>query len=142
MSLFFLAANSLTYGAPVSDPFFSANIPRIFSTPGNNGTNRTTYESDDYINALGCIDQFQYCNSKNNECTALIGSGGALDAILALNVSDKQLEIAARIAPQQLALGMHYSARGRSSGALRASESVFELSQVGLPNDQWMKEVS
>lgn len=65
-----------------------------------------------------------------------------MDAILALNVSDKQLEIAARIAPQQLALGMHYSVYGRSSGALRASESVFELSQVGLPNDQWMKEVS
>lgn len=142
MSLFFLAANSLTYGAPVSDPFFSANIPRIISNPGNNATNTTTYESDDYVNVLGCIDQFQYCNSNNNKCTALIGSGSAVDAISALKMSDKQLEIAARIAPQQLALGMHYSINGRSSGALRASESVFELSQVGLPNDQWMKEVS
>lgn len=57
-------------------------------------------------------------------------------------MSSKQLAIAARIAPQQLALGMYYSVSGRGSGALRASESVFDLSQVGLPNDQWMNEVS
>lgn len=110
--------------------------------PGNEATNTTTYESDDYVNVLGCIDQHQYCNPNNNKCTALIGSGSAIDAILALNVSNKQLAIAARIASQQSVLGMYYSVNGRGSGALRASESVFELSQVGLPNDQWMNEVS
>lgn len=101
------------------------------------------YIADDYVNVMGCIDQFQYCNSNNNKCTRLIGSKKSpVAAISALNMSLKQLEIAARIVPQQLSLGMYYSVTGRGSGALRASESVFELSQVGLPNNQWMNEVS
>lgn len=140
VSLFFLAANSLTYGAPVSDPFFSANIPRSFSNPETN-VNTTLYEPDDWVNVLGCIDQYQYCNVNNNKCTALMGSESAVESILALNVSNKQLEIAARFAPRQLMLGMHYSVNGRGSAALRASESVYELSQIGLSNDQWMNEV-
>lgn len=142
VSLFFLAANSLTYGAPVSDPLFSANIPRAFSVPKYNVTNATLWEPDDYVNVLGCIDQHQYCNLKNSKCTTLMGSGTALESILALNMSDKQLAIAVRIAPQQSILSMHFSVNGRGSAALRASESVYELSQVGLSNDQWMKEVS
>lgn len=71
-----------------------------------------------------------------------MGSQSPIDALIELNLSLKQLVIAGRIAPQQVSLGMYYSVNGRGSGALRASESVFELSQVGLPNDQWMNEVS
>lgn len=71
-----------------------------------------------------------------------MGSDSTIDEILALNMSDKQLTIAVLIAPQQLVLSVYNSVNGRGSGALRASESLFELSQVSLPNDQWMSEVS
>lgn len=128
------------YGAPVSDPFFSANIPHTI--PGPENINTTVYESDDYVNVLGCIDQHQYCNPNNNKCTSLMGSESTIDEILALNMSVKQFTIAALIAPQQPLLSVYNSVNGRGSGALRASESLFELSQVGLPNDQWMSEVS
>lgn len=140
LSLFFLAANTLAYGAPVSDPFFSANIPRTVLGPTN--TNMTVYDSDDFVNVLGCIDQHQYCNPNNNKCTTLMGSESTINEILALNMSVKQFSIAALIAPQQPVLSIFNSVNGRGSGALRASESLFELSQVGLPSDQWMSEVS
>lgn len=140
VSLFFLAANALAYGAPVSDPFFSANIPYTLPGPGN--INTTVYFSDDYVNVLGCVDQHQYCNPNNNKCTPLMGSESIIDEILALNISIKQLTIAALITSKQPGLSVFNSVNGRGSGALRASESLFELSQVSLPNDQWMTEVS
>lgn len=55
-----------------------------------------------------------------------------IDAILALNMSNKRFAIASFIAPYQLMLSMFYSVNGRGPDALRASESVFELAQVGL----------
>lgn len=72
-----------------------------------------------------------------------MGSENNIEAIdAALNLSGNQYAIVARIAPYQLMLSMFYCVSGRGSGALRASESDFELFQVGLPNDQWMIEVS
>lgn len=115
----------------------------IFSkNPSNNNTNLTVYDSDDYVNVLGCIDQRQYCNPNNDKCTPLMGSENNIEAIAALNLSGNQLAIAARVVPYQLMLSMFYCVSGRGSEALRASESVFELSQVSLPRDQWMIEVS
>lgn len=71
-----------------------------------------------------------------------MGTEGIIEEILALNISVKQLAIALLIAPKQAVLSVFNSVNGRSSGALCASESIFELSQVSLPNDQWMIEVS
>lgn len=62
-----------------------------------------------------------------------MGSENNIEAIDALNLSGNQYAIVARIAPYQLMLSMFYCVSGRGSGALRASESVFELFQVGLP---------
>lgn len=142
VSLFFLAANSLTYGAPVSDPYFAANIPHNFSNSSTNNTNLTVYKSNNYITILKSIDQHQYYNPNNDKCTTLLSSENNIEAITALNLSTNQLAIGALIALYQLMLSMFYCVSGRGSGALRASESVFELSQVGIPNDQWMIEVS
>lgn len=100
------------------------------------------YESDDYVNVLECIDKHKYCNPNNNKCTSLIGSESTIDEILALNMSVKQFTIAALIAPQQPLLSVYNSVNGRGSGVLRGSELLFELSQVSLPNDHWMSEVS
>lgn len=40
------------------------------------------------------------------------------------------------------ALTTYYSVHSRGANALRASETMNELDQVGLPNNQWMTEVS
>ena len=97
----------------------------IFSkNPSNNNTDLTVYESDDYVNVLGCIDQRQYCNPNNDKCTPLMGSENNIEAIAGLNLSGNQLAIAARVVPYQLMLSMFYCVSGRGSEALRASESV------------------
>lgn len=126
----------------MSDPFFSANIPYSYPDVVKNNTNFTKYESDDYVNVLGCIDQHQYCNPNNNKCTPLMGTANILDEVFKLDLNDRQLAVVGRIAPQQLRLTTYYSVNGRGPSALRASETVFELSQIGLPNNQWMIEAS
>lgn len=62
-----------------------------------------------------------------------MGSENNIEAIdAALNLSGNQYAIVARIAPYyQLMLSMFYCVSGRGSGALRASESVFELFSGG-----------
>ena len=100
------------------------------------------YVSDDYVNVLGCIDQHQYCNPNNNKCSPLIGTENVLHEIRKLGMNKRQFAAVARIVTQQLMLSTYTSVFGRGSFALRASETVFELSQIGLPNNQWMIEVS
>lgn len=128
--------------APVTDPFFSANIPIEFPDVVINNTNNTMYESDDFVNVLGCIDQHQYCNTNNQKCTPLMGTKNIINEVLKLGMNSRQFAVVARIAPEQLMLSMYTSVNGRGSGALRASETVFELAQIGLPNNQWMIEAS
>ena len=126
----------------MSDPFFSANIPFSYPDVAKNNTNNTVYESDDYVTVLGCIDQHQYCNPNNNKCSPLMGTENILNEIAKLGMNSRQFAVVGRIAPQQLMLSTYYSVTGRGSSALRASETVYELSQIGLPNNQWMIEAS
>lgn len=135
VSLFFLASNALGYGAPVSDPIFSANIPYTFSGSGNINK-MTVYSSDHYINVMRFVDQHQYCNPNNIKCTLLMGTEGIIEEILALHMSVTQLAIAFLIALQKAVLGVFNSVNSRGSGAFCASESIFELSQMDLPTGQ------
>lgn len=100
------------------------------------------YSSDDYVTVMGCIDQHQWCNPNNQKCTPLMGTYGVIDEVVKLDMNDRQFAVVGRIAPQQLKLSTYNSVNGRGPGALRASETVFELSQIGLPNNQWMIEAS
>lgn len=100
------------------------------------------YNADDYVNVLGCIDQHQWCNPNNQKCTPLMGTNGVIDEVIKLEMNNRQFAVVGRIAPEQLKLSTYYSVNGRGSGALRASETVFESSQIGLPNNQWMIEAS
>ena len=128
--------------APVTDPFFSANIPSSFPDFVNNNANITFYMSDYYVNVMGCIDQHQYCNPNNNKCTPLMGTHRILKEAGTLGMNNRQFAAVSRIAPQQYMMSTYSSVNGRGSGALRASETVFELFQIGLPNNQWMIEAS
>ena len=71
-----------------------------------------------------------------------MGTDNILHEVYKLGMNNRQFAVVGRIAPQQLMLSMYTSVTGRGSSALRASETVFELSQIGLPNNQWMIEVS
>ena len=143
-SLFLLVPNSITYEQPIADPFFSANTPYIMPNAADGGaTNLTYYTSDVNVHALGCIDQHQFCNPTNNQCTPLTGYMLAFNGNGKLGFSPMQSEVAARLSLNLLFLNMYYSVNGRGSSALRAEETVYELLQQGsLPNNQWTIEVS
>ena len=137
VSLFLLAANSVYYDGPVSDPFFSANIQR--ETVGE----ETQYWAPDYyITALACIDQYQLCNPSNHLCTNLNSSNSIFSSALQLSLTSRQELSASRIGLSAATLSMFSSTEGRGKGALRASDTLFDRIQIALPDNQWMIEVS
>lgn len=142
ISLFLLSSNSIYYLNPVSDPFFSANqkvvVPINYTSQGN--VNMTWYQPDDYVNALACIDQHQFCNPNNDRCTPLTASDATRIATASLGLNARQRAFTNRMT--LLLFNIFYSVTGRGESALRASESKFDKSQVSLPNDQWMLEVN
>ena len=143
-SLFLLAPNSISYAQPVADPFFSANTPNVVSNPVDNGTTNFTYYSSDVdVHVLGCIDQHQFCNPTNSQCTPLTAYWLASHGFEKLGMSPMQIEVASRLSRGLIFMNMYFSVNGRGSSALRAAETVYELAQQGsLPDDQWILEVS
>ena len=140
VSVFFLAQNNVYYDSPVLDPFFSANIKD--STPAaGTGENLTSYLPDIYVTALGCIDQHQFCNPSNNLCTPLTGYDLINNTLPAVALNPKQTATIWRILLQLMYVNTYSSVHGRGSSALRASETLSEFEQVGLPNHQWQIEV-
>ena len=140
VAIFVLAQNSIYYDSPVSDAFFSANIVLLSPEVGT-GVNLTYYKTDKYISALGCVDQHQFCNPINKKCTPLTGSNIARGFFPELAFNARQSATAWRILLQTMFINMYFSAHGRGSNALRASETLSDLEQVGLPNYQWQVEV-
>lgn len=142
MSLFLLAPNSVRYEAPVEDPFYAANTQ--INIPNTNGTNFTYYISDQYVNALACTDQHQYCNPTNKQCTPLTAFSLAHNSLDAneISLNDAQMVTALQLDLVAEFLTTYYSVNSRGASALRASETVTNLQQIALPNNQWMTEVS
>ena len=141
VTLFLLASNSIIYSTPVSDPFYSANIKRVMAFNTSQGTeNLSIYSPDFYVNALACIDRNQFCNPTNGKCTPLSSWNLTEVATENLGLNAKQKAIVYRL--EIMFYCMFLSVSGRGSSALRASDSLFELAQYSLPNDQWMIEVS
>lgn len=128
------------YDSPVSDPFFGANIEQPIPAVGS-GPNFTTYTTDKYVTALGCVDQHQFCNPSTYQCTPLTGYNMVKRSFDSLNLNPRQSATAWRLVVQLMFIDMYASVNGRGSNALRASETLSGLEQVGLPNYQWQIEV-
>ena len=101
--------------------------------------------SDQYVYALACTDQHQYCNPTNKQCTALTSFSLAHNSLdeNEISLNDAQMVTALQIDFLTGFLTTFYSVNSRGASALRASETVHDLHQVALPpNNQWMTEVS
>ncbi|CAD6580761.1 MAG: hypothetical protein ASARMPRED_000319 [Alectoria sarmentosa] len=142
VSLFLLAPNSVFYEAPVTDPFYAATAP---SQPINlDGSNLTYYTSNQLVYALACTDQHQYCNPTNKQCTPLTSVTLASHSVREnkISLNQAQMVTVSRLDLITYFLTTFYSVHSRGANALRASETVNDLDQVALPNNQWMTEVS
>ncbi|KAI4276395.1 MAG: hypothetical protein L6R38_005678 [Xanthoria sp. 2 TBL-2021] len=141
VSIFFLTANSVTYQEPVIDPFYIATTPEQKQF---NDANLTFYSPDFVINVMACVDQHQFCNPFTRQCTPLNGAMvlNANRGITQLNLNVAQYTTALLIILHIAELTTYSSVHSRGANALRASETLNDNSQIGLPNTQWMTEIS
>lgn len=139
VSLFLLAPNSVKYSGPVKDPWFSATTEYPVPRP-EAGTTTTLYDSDHFINALACADQYQFC--AKDRCTPLTAALVAINASHDLGLNLMQGAIRDRLALHSLSATTFYSTYGLGGDALRASDTLFNTVQEALPDNQWTIEVS
>jgi hypothetical protein len=89
ITLLFLAQNSVHYTQPVYDPWFLADgtnwESKNFIMSRNGTTAAQNYSlANSYVRALGCVEQFRFCNPNSGACTPYSGSvelGLELDAL-------------------------------------------------------------
>ncbi|KZF21368.1 hypothetical protein L228DRAFT_262392 [Xylona heveae TC161] len=138
ISIYILTPNSISYQSPVDDPFYAAHDER-WEVVGK--LNYTYYLTDFYLHVIGCVDQYQYCNPTNGECTPLTGLTPAHAAIDRLGFNAAQSSVASRIALTGTYISTYYSVNPLGTAALQATESLYQKSQGPLPNNQWINEV-
>ncbi|KAL9613334.1 MAG: hypothetical protein Q9167_002095 [Letrouitia subvulpina] len=133
LSLFILAANSITYSQPVDDPLFSAHLP----------LEHGGYIADFNLTSMICSDQYRYCNPENNLCAPYGGLQSFYDITAGyLNMSTRQALTVARFASSGLGYAMVQSTAGLGFMALKAQELVYQanLMSPSLPINQWQIE--
>ena len=110
------------------------------------GVNYTSYVSDTVVSVMACLDQHQFCNPSNSKCTPLTGLvplTATQDQRFNIDLNPAQYSTALLIAVVIPRLSTYGSVHTRGANALRASETVHDNNvQIGLPNTQWMTEVS
>ncbi|KIW16617.1 hypothetical protein PV08_03805 [Exophiala spinifera] len=156
VTLFYLAQNNVVYANPVDDPFFSAHRVRYapFGTNRDALANVTVYAFDSWIDAMGCTDQHQICNSSplnssSQVCTPLTALLGVEEAILANGTDEKSAHLAMN--PYQLSTAVRVFeavdgwaifdvVNARGAAAMKANDVLVGLNGPGLPIDQWVVE--
>lgn len=95
---------------------------------------------------MAFVDQHQFCNPSNGKCTPLTGVfilSATQGQHFNIDLNSAQYTTATLIAGVIPQLSTYMSVHTRSANALRASETVHDNDeQIGLPNNQWMTEVS
>lgn len=145
-TIIFLAANSIRYPSPVDDPIFAAHV--AYNVPS---LNMTYYLADNYVTAISCVEQHQYCLQKaiqgDQYCTGLSSANDATDNLYSLwsnsEMTDAQWDTAGRIAATANYSTLYWTVGSRMASSLNASDTVMGLVQTAeLPDNQWMYEVS
>ena len=131
----------MLYDSPVLDPWFEATTVSL-SLVQDDGTNQTWYSADHYVDALACTDQYQICNPVKGKCTPLTGFNLIKASLYDFPMNSAQLVTVLRLWDNLQYIGTYNSAASRGAAALRASETVFQTDNVGLPDDQWHIEMS
>ncbi|KAH7127171.1 hypothetical protein B0J11DRAFT_296636 [Dendryphion nanum] len=126
-ALLMLRLNTISFAKPVDDPLLSAH--RL--SKENNG-----YFVDHPVGALGCIEQYQFCLSDNEEkghCTPLQGRTASVPVIPGAT-------------PNQITqISILHELLDKINMALSATVDLVALTTIrpmpGVPADQWVTEV-
>ncbi|KAK3937728.1 hypothetical protein QBC46DRAFT_356451 [Diplogelasinospora grovesii] len=142
ITLCYVAQNSVRYFEPVYDPLFLANGSRsVVFGEGTPGATRIYY-GNNYINAIACLQQVQFCNPANGACTPLSHPARAYNESIRLGFNENQWTAVKRSA---LLLGLTdvgtLGLGTLGAAGLLARESVLvEVNSFHFPPDQWKKE--
>ncbi|OQV03334.1 hypothetical protein CLAIMM_08386 [Cladophialophora immunda] len=145
ITLFAVSANNIAYLSPVTDPFFQATKQAKLQTTTGTQLYYKANNYDEFVHFVSCVDQHQLCdpNASPPNCTALHGWMTLQAAILNFAwTTPRQLATALRIQQVLQYSSMFYTTSGRGGLVLRASEKVAEIISAGLPNNQWVIEMS
>lgn len=93
------------------------------------------------VNIMACVDQHQFCNPNNDQCTNFTSSTAAFELAESIGMNFVQRFNMFRFGHQLMYSSLHSSLAGRGGSALRAQELVENLQSQPLPNNQWMIEV-
>ena len=142
------------FRTPVYDPWFNATSPFIdeFEEQTDHGVvffNTTWYTTSNPLNILGCAVQYQWCNtglSHGPKCTPL---GGTRDTSALYESAKTQLDLNAyqvatleRMDYITAYSELHFALDYLGSDILLAHQMPYHSLSPGLPDDQWIKEVS
>jgi hypothetical protein len=142
ISIIFLTANSLLYDLPNNDPIFAATT-KTTRTQGDKVT--PYYVPDKLVSVLGCVDQHQWCSVTElgePKCSGLESLNKLSADVAIFGNNSQKLATANRIYQSIWHSNMWYVVDFRGVAAIQASETVFEIFQHSLPDDQWITEVS
>lgn len=139
LSLLFITPNTVRFSEKCYDPVFSATRYQV------NGTYNSFWYSDYFVSVVACSEEYQICNPSNNKCTPKLGNYQLQQAMISnedgLGLNAKQNATAYRLAIATTHSSIYYATFSRGAGALRAGETVSQLSQAPLPSTQWHVEV-
>ncbi|KAL1616178.1 hypothetical protein SLS56_011502 [Neofusicoccum ribis] len=140
-SIFFLAANYMSYLSSVEDPMYRAD-PDHWSDFG------TVYLPARVVTILGCIEQHQICKAATEDeprrCTPLVSARGIFTEAISLGLASRQLTTAVRLVAAAIVHtpDLSFVAKMMPGDPLLASKTVIETTQYGtIPVDQWRAEV-
>jgi hypothetical protein len=142
VSLYFFSANDVSYSYPNSDPIFGANQNFTVEVEG---VDVVTYAADLLVSTLGCIDQYQVCNSNkphSQVCTRLASLTDLFDLAALTGLNLYQAATVETIILSMVASTMYNAVYGHDASVLKASRTVFDESQIAqLPDNQWQIEL-
>ncbi|RAR06174.1 cytochrome p450 protein [Stemphylium lycopersici] len=141
VSVFYLEMNDVMYATPVADPWFAANNgPFNASTPEGI---MQLYYGDQPIQALACVQQYQFCNpplNNHTSCTPLMGifdAARTASSTIFTSSEIKDMFEWSALAILYMAHGFHEIALIMRGSSLLAGDTLSGLGQQGLPSNQW-----
>ena len=142
VSMVMITPNSMRFDTRNNDPVFGAHD--MSSYLDFQGQNYTWYSPRYWVSIIACAEQYQVCNPSTGACTPLVGTMSLLQQSLApkVGLNAIQQSVMERIAVVGPYTSVYQTVNPRKDSALRAQETVTDLQQAPIPDNQWMIEVS
>ncbi|ETS78241.1 hypothetical protein PFICI_10303 [Pestalotiopsis fici W106-1] len=159
VSIIFLSGNGVYFLDPLDDDWYRATVQERSMTSSANSGSRPLYRPVDAASPLGCVEQWQWCNSNYKDGG---GCGPLTSALDALNGASHLFKVpdvwqGAERPFSNTSTGSHFiwtaligwfgdealdwAVKELKSAALASRSSSFSGVQYGLPNNQWHLDV-